>query len=90
LLFPQPHGPACWDCALVEIRAPDEFLAFCKSVQDNGPHYVPAWKEWAAVADDGRFYSHADLHQLKIELCDRNLYFKFGYLKIATPEASVR
>jgi hypothetical protein len=75
---------------LDQIRAPDEFLSFCKSVQSDGPHFLPNWGEWAAVADDGRVYSHADLHQLKIELYDRNLYFKFGYMRIATPGVNIR
>ena len=75
---------------LDQIRAPDEFLSFCASMKDRGPHFVPAWKEWAAIADDGRVYSHVDLNQLKAELYDRNLYYKFGYMRIATPGVNIR
>jgi hypothetical protein len=90
LLCPQPTGPACWDCALDEIRTADQFRGFCRSVKDNGPHQVPFWREWAALADDGQVVSHADLHQLKIEIYDRNLHMRRGYLKIALPGVNVR
>lgn len=90
LLFPHHTGPACWDCALGEIRTADEFRAFCKSVKDNGPHQVPAWGEWAAVATDKQVVSAADLQLLKIELYDRNLFAKHQAAREALPGVNIR